>query len=221
MENTIDINKILHILKKYIWLLVLLPLMIFLASLVITFVFIKPQYEASSQILVNQEKAQDPIQQQQNVQGTLQQVNTYAEIVNSPRILEKVSKKLKGSYSVANLKNKVEVQSSAQSQVITVNVKADNKGEAEKIANKLINVYKKEMPEIMDINNVSILSDASNTAKKVSPNVPMNLLLGFLIGLILALLFIFIKELTDTRIKDEQDIEDHLKLPVLGSIKRF
>ncbi len=221
MENTIDISKILHILRKYIWLLVLLPLMFFLASLVITFVFIKPQYEASSQILVNQEKAQDPIQQQQNVQGTLQQVNTYAEIVNSPRILDKVSKKLKGSYSVANLKSKVEVQSSAQSQVITVNVKADNKGEAEKIANKLINVYKKEMPEIMDINNVSILSDASNTAKKVSPNVPMNLILGFLIGLILALLFIFIKELTDTRIKDEQDIEDHLKLPVLGSIKRF
>lgn len=221
MENTIDLSKILHILKKYIWLLILSPLILLALSVFITFVLIKPQYEATTQILVNQEKAQDPIQQQQNVQGTLQQVNTYAEIVNSPRILEKVAKNLNNKYSVSSLKNKVEVQSSAQSQVITVNVSAYSKSEAEKIANELIKVYKKEMPEIMDINNVSILSKADGTAKQVSPNIPMNLFLGFILGLILALLFIFMKELTDTRIKDEQDIEDHLKLPVLGSIKRF
>ncbi|MCO4329157.1 Wzz/FepE/Etk N-terminal domain-containing protein [Staphylococcus hyicus] len=221
MENTIDLSKTLHILKKYIWLLILSPLILLALSVIITFMLIKPQYEATTQILVNQEKAQDPIQQQQNVQGTLQQVNTYAEIVNSPRILEKVAKNLNNKYSVSSLKSKVEVQSSAQSQVITVNVHADSKSEAEKIANELIKVYKKEMPEIMDINNVSILSKADGTAKQVSPNIPMNLFLGFILGLILALLFIFMKELTDTRIKDEQDIEDHLKLPVLGSIKRF
>lgn len=221
MENTVDLSKIILNLKKYIWLIIILPILLLTISAVISFFLISPKYEATTQILVNQEKAQDPIQQQQNVQGTLQQVNTYAEIVNSPRILEKVAKNLNNKYSVSSLKNNVEVQSSAQSQVITVNVHADSKSEAEKIANELIKVYKKEMPEIMDINNVSILSKADGTAKQVSPNIPMNLFLGFILGLILALLFIFIKELTDTRIKDEQDIEDHLKLPVLGSIKRF
>ncbi|MCO4331571.1 Wzz/FepE/Etk N-terminal domain-containing protein [Staphylococcus hyicus] len=221
MENTVDLSKIILNLKKYIWLIIILPILLLTISAVISFFLISPKFEATTQILVNQEKAQDPIQQQQNVQGTLQQVNTYAEIVNSPRILEKVAKNLNNKYSVSSLKNNVEVQSSAQSQVITVNVHADSKSEAEKIANELIKVYKKEMPEIMDINNVSILSKADGTAKQVSPNIPMNLFLGFILGLILALLFIFIKELTDTRIKDEQDIEDHLKLPVLGSIKRF
>ncbi|PTJ72574.1 capsule biosynthesis protein CapA [Staphylococcus hyicus] len=221
MENTVDLSKIILNLKKYIWLIIILPILLLTISAVISFFLIAPKFEATTQLLVNQEKAQDPIQQQQNVQGTLQQVNTYAEIVNSPRILEKVAKNLNNKYSVSSLKSKVEVQSSAQSQVITVNVHAYSKSEAEKIANELIKVYKKEMPEIMDINNVSILSKADGTAKQVSPNIPMNLFLGFILGLILALLFIFIKELTDTRIKDEQDIEDHLKLPVLGSIKRF
>ena len=218
MENTIDIGRFVQALKKYIWLLILLPIIFLIISSIITFFIIMPKYEASTQILVNQAQSQNPVEQQQNVQNTLQQVNTYAEIVTSPRILEKVQKNLN---DISNLKNKVEVQSSAQSQVITINVHANSKNEAEKIANEVTNVYQKEMPEIMDIDNVSILSKANGTAKKVSPNIPLNLFLGLFLGLIIALLYIFIKELTDTRIKDEQDIEDHLKLPVLGTIKRF
>ncbi|RIM15101.1 YveK family protein [Staphylococcus chromogenes] len=218
MENTIDIGRFVLALKKYIWLLILLPIIFLIISSIITFFIIMPKYEASTQILVNQTQSQNPVEQQQNVQNTLQQVNTYAEIVTSPRILEKVQKNLN---DIGNLKNKVEVQSSAQSQVITINVHANSKKEAEKIANEVTNVYQNEMPEIMDIDNVSILSKANGTAKKVSPNIPLNLFLGLFLGLIIALLYIFIKELTDTRIKDEQDIEDHLKLPVLGTIKRF
>ncbi|MGV3031906.1 YveK family protein [Staphylococcus chromogenes] len=218
MENTIDIGRFVQALKKYIWLLILLPIIFLIISSIITFFIIMPKYEASTQILVNQTQSQNPVEQQQNVQNTLQQVNTYAEIVTSPRILEKVQKNLN---DIGNLKNKVEVQSSAQSQVITINVHANSKKEAEKIANEVTNVYQNEMPEIMDIDNVSILSKANGTAKKVSPNIPLNLFLGLFLGLIIALLYIFIKELTDTRIKDEQDIEDHLKLPVLGTIKRF
>lgn len=218
MENTIDIGRFVQALKKYIWLLILLPIIFLIISSIITFFIIMPKYEASTQILVNQAQSQNPVEQQQNVQNTLQQVNTYAEIVTSPRILEKVQKNLN---DISNLKNKVEVQSSAQSQVITINVHANSKNEAEKIANEVTNVYQKEMPEIMDIDNVSILSKANGTAKKVSPNIALNLFLGLFLGLIIALLYIFIKELTDTRIKDEQDIEDHLKLPVLGTIKRF
>lgn len=218
MENTIDIGRFVQALKKYIWLLILLPIIFLIISSIITFFIIMPKYEASTQILVNQTQGETPVEQQQNVQNTLQQVNTYAEIVTSPRILEKVQTNLN---DIGNLKNKVEVQSSAQSQVITINVHANSKKEAEKIANEVTNVYQNEMPEIMDIDNVSILSKANGTAKKVSPNIPLNLFLGLFLGLIIALLYIFIKELTDTRIKDEQDIEDHLKLPVLGTIKRF
>lgn len=218
MENTIDIGRFVQALKKYIWLLILLPIIFLIISSIITFFIIMPKYEASTQILVNQTQGETPVEQQQNVQNTLQQVNTYAEIVTSPRILEKVQTNLN---DIGNLKNKVEVQSSAQSQVITINVHANSKKEAEKIANEVTNVYQNEMPEIMDIDNVSILSKANGTAKKVSPNIPLNLFLGLFLGLIIALLYIFIKELTDTRIKDEQDIEDYLKLPVLGTIKRF
>lgn len=220
MDSTLDLSRLLHILKKNLWLLIGLPLLFLIISAIVTFFIMTPKYQATTQILVNPKQTNDNMLQQ-NVQGTLQQVNTYAEIVTSPRILDKTAKKLDHRYKSSELAGKVNVESSAESQVIKVHVVDVKKGESEKIANAIAKVYRDEMPDIMNVDNVTILSHADNTAQQVSPKTMLNLVVALFLGLILALLFIFIKELTDTRIKDEQDIEDHLKLPVLGSIKRF
>lgn len=220
MDSTLDLSKLLHILKKNLWVLIGLPILFLVISAIITFLLMTPKYKATTQILVNPKQTNDNMLQQ-NVQGTLQQVNTYAEIVTSPRILDKSAKKLDKKYTAEELEEKVNVESSAESQVIKVHVTDKDKGESEKIANTIAKEYRDEMPDIMNVDNVTILSDADNTAEKVSPKSVLNLVVALFLGLIIALLYIFIKELTDTRIKDEQDIEDHLKLPVLGTIKRF
>ncbi|MDT0698784.1 YveK family protein [Staphylococcus chromogenes] len=220
MDSTLDLSKLLHILKKNLWVLIGLPILFLVISAIITFLLMTPKYQATTQILVNPKQTNDNMLQQ-NVQGTLQQVNTYAEIVTSPRILDKSAKKLDKKYTAEELEEKVTVESSAESQVIKVHVTDKDKRESEKIANTIAKEYRDEMPDIMNVDNVTILSDADNTAEKVSPKSVLNLVVALFLGLIIALLYIFIKELTDTRIKDEQDIEDHLKLPVLGTIKRF
>lgn len=220
MDSTLDLSKLLHILKKNLWVLIGLPILFLVISAIITFLLMTSKYQATTQILVNPKQTNDNMLQQ-NVQGTLQQVNTYAEIVTSPRILDKSAKKLDKKYTTEELEEKVNVESSAESQVIKVHVTDKDKGESEKIANTIAKEYRDEMPDIMNVDNVTILSDADNTAEKVSPKSVLNLVVALFLGLIIALLYIFIKELTDTRIKDEQDIEDHLKLPVLGTIKRF
>lgn len=220
MDSTLDLSKLLHILKKNLWVLIGLSILFLVISAIITFLLMTPKYQATTQILVNPKQTNDNMLQQ-NVQGTLQQVNTYAEIVTSPRILDKSAKKLDKKYTAEELEEKVTVESSAESQVIKVHVTDKDKGESEKIANTIAKEYRDEMPDIMNVDNVTILSDADNTAEKVSPKSVLNLVVALFLGLIIALLYIFIKELTDTRIKDEQDIEDHLKLPVLGTIKRF
>lgn len=42
-----------------------------------------------------------------------------------------------------------------------------------------------------------------------------------LLGLVVALIYIFFKVIFDKRIKDEEDVEKELGLPVLGSIQKF
>ncbi len=60
------------------------------------------KYTASTQILVNMKKSSSDLAFQ-NVQSSLQSVNTYTEIIKSPRILDKVSREFDGQYSTAEL----------------------------------------------------------------------------------------------------------------------
>ena len=219
MENTIEFSRIIQIIKKNLWLLILLPIIFLLLSVVLTFFVLKPQYQASTQVLVNQKKETKNVAVQE-VQGNIQLVNTYAEILKSPRILDKVSKEY-NKYSSEKLNKMVNVKTQANSQILNINVTDYNKKKSEDIANKVANVFKDDMPHIMNVDNVSILSTANGTAEKVSPKTSVNLIIGLFVGLVLAIFIIALKEMLDKRIKSEEDVERELNIPVLGSIPKL
>lgn len=220
MEGTIDIRQLLKIIKKHLLLLIILPILFIILAAVLTFFVMSPKYEASTQILVNQNENNYDTNPQ-SVQNNLQLVNTYSEIVKSPRILDEVTKKLKNKYDYDELNQMVNVTNQAESQIINISVVNISRDDAERIANTIAEVYRDEMPNIMNIDNVSILSQATDNVKQIAPKTLVNLVIGFILGLIIALLVIFIKEMLDQRIKTEEDVEEHLNLPVLGKIEKY
>lgn len=220
MENTIDLSKLLEILRKNVKLIIILPVAMLLVSTIVTLFFLDSRYQASTQVLVNQ-KESDSQMMAQEVQSNIQLVNTYSEIVKSPRILEKVSKELNEKYTSTELTEMLTVSNQADSQLLNINVESKSKKNAETIANKIAKVFSDEVPDIMNVDNVSILSTANNTAVQVAPKTMINMIMGAIIGLVIALLIIFIKELFDKRIKSEEDVENELDIPVLGSIQKF
>lgn len=190
-------------------------------SAIFTSLFVTPKYAASTQILVNQKQIENNVVNPNNVQNSLQSVNTYAEIIKSPRILERVSKELDYKYDVKELSSFVKVTNQSNSQIINVSIVTENAKVSAKIANKVAKVFAKEVPDIMDVDNVSVLSKASDTENKVAPNITNNMLLTGLAALGLTLLIIYLKHILDRRIKTEQDVLDELQLPVLGVIQKF
>lgn len=220
MESTLDLTKILRILKNNLKLLIILPLICLLISAIVTLFFLDEEYQATTQVLVNQ-KESDSQMMAQEVQSNIQLVNTYSEIVKSPRILDKVSKELNRKYSTSELSSMLTVTNQAESQLLNIDVVSKSGKDSEKIANKLAEVFRDEVPDIMNVDNVSILSTADDTTKQVAPKTMVNLVMGIVIGLIIALIIIFIKEIFDKRIKSETDVENELEIPVLGSIQKF
>uniref|UniRef100_UPI0015D6786F capsule biosynthesis protein CapA n=1 Tax=Staphylococcus haemolyticus TaxID=1283 RepID=UPI0015D6786F len=156
----------------------------------------------------------------QEVQSNIQLVNTYSEILKSPRIIEDVAKK-NSKYSAEDIKDMLTVTTQAESQILNVNVKNGSKKDAEKVANDIANVFSDKMPEIMNVDNVSVLSKANGTATKVSPNLLLNLAIGLILGIIIAMLIVVLKELFDRRIRTEEDVKRELDIPVLGSIQKL
>lgn len=220
MKEKFDLVKLLNILKKNIKLLLILPAICLVVSAALTFFVMPDKYTDSTQILVNMKKSSSDLAFQ-NVQSSLQSVNTYTEIIKSPRILDKVSREFDGQYSTAELNSFLKVTNQTNSQIITVSVTTGNKSESDKIVNKISKVFAHDMPKIMSVDNVTILSSAHDNAVKVSPIVSVNLVISIIVGIVLAILIIFLKELLDKRIKTEEDVESQLGLPILGSIQKF
>lgn len=220
MEETIDLSKLFSILKKNMKYLIIIPIVFLVLSMVVTFLFITPKYSSSTQVLVNQKETDSQMMSQQ-VQSDLQLVNTYSEIIKSPRILDKVSKNLKGKYSSNEILGMLTVSNQAESQILNIAVENESREAADKVANEIANVFSKDVSKIMNVDNVSILSKADHNGNKVSPQPLINAVVGVFLGLIVALIIIFFKEILDKRIKTEEDVKELLDLPVLGTIQDF
>ena len=70
-------------------------------------------------------------------------------------------------------------------------------------------------------NNITIIDRAEVPGGRFSPNLSSNLAMGMLLGLILGVLLAFVLEFLDDTLKTPEDIEQRLKLAVLGIIPRL
>lgn len=118
-------------------------------------------------------------------------------------------KQLQGAISVTNQQN---------SQVFALNVESDDPQKSAAIANTVAQVFKQKIRRIMSINNVTIVSEATPVKQKSFPKTSIVLLAGAVVGLLVGLGYAFIRELTDTTIKDDEFLTNELRLTNLGHI---
>ena len=123
------------------------------------------------------------------------------------------------SYSVSpsELSSAVSVTTTTSSQVFSLSATAETPEKAQAIANAVAKEFKKQIPSIMDVNNVTIVAEASKGTKSF-PKVNMITAVGVVAGLVISLLIIIIKDLSDTSVRDDSFMEKELGLVNLGEV---
>jgi capsular polysaccharide biosynthesis protein len=194
-----------------------------LISGIVSFFFITPIYQTSTQILVNQKIQGEKNIQYSEVQTNLQLTNTYKEIIKSPVILDQVKKNLKLNISTGALNKMVNVENQKDSQIIAITVQDKDAKLARDIANTTAEVFKSEIAKIMSIDNVTILSKAEVTEGQspIKPNKMLNVAIAFVVGLMASVGLVFLLNYLDNTLKKEEDIERLLGVPVLGVVSRM
>ncbi|MFA9558183.1 YveK family protein [Evansella sp. AB-rgal1] len=213
MKEMNSFKEILLAMKKRLWLIIIMAIGAGAVSGFYTNYYVTPVYQTSSQFLVSNsgegQTAYDPGQLNTNIQL----ISTYNEIIRSPRILDIVSEEL-GTYVSAG---QITVSNNRNSQVVHVTAFDSDPGRAITIANTTVEVFQQEVPKLLQVDNVNILSVATN-AFKVSPSLITNVSIAVALGLILGVGITLLFEFFDNTIKSEESIEELLDLPLLGVV---
>src|SRR5699024_12099835 len=145
-----------------------------------------PIYEANTNLLANQTDEQQPENAQIDsgtIKTKVELINTYNVIIKSKAILDEVAQELGLNDSEENLEDKIEVSSEEDSQVVTVTVKDPDAQQATSIANKTVKVFQDRLPDLMNVDNVNILSAAETEVDQspVEPRPKLNIAITILL----------------------------------------
>ena len=222
MEETLNLEDILDVIKRNLLMISIMTLLFGCIAAFGTLFLVTPKYEANTQILVSQSQQSEVIESQE-IQASLQLVNTYRDIIKSPTVLDDVIQNLNLQETTSSVSGKIEVTNQDQSQVLTVTVTDESAQVAEDIANEVAVVFQDKVVEVMSVDNVSVLAtaDVGDNPSPVSPQPIINIAIGLILGLLVGLGIAFLRAFLDKRLQTEEDIEKYLELPVIGTVAKF
>ncbi|WP_411843759.1 YveK family protein [Salinicoccus sp. HZC-1] len=223
MEETLNLEDILDVIKRNLIMIISLTLLFGALAAFATAFLMTPQYEAKTQILVSQAQESDAAVNNQNIQASLQLINTYRDIIKSPTVLDDVVANLDLEQTTSALSNQIAVSNQDQSQVVTVTVTDEVAENGEIIANEVATVFQEKVADVMSVDNVSILApaDIGENPSPVSPQPLINIAIGLILGALLGLGIAFLRAFLDKRVTTEEEMQKYLDLPVLGTVAKF
>lgn len=223
-QNTIEID--VFQLFKTLWQRKLMILLVALVTSAGAFAYstfiVKPEYTSTTRIyVVNRNQGDKPGLTNQDLQAGTYLVKDYREIILSQDALEKVATNLKLDMPAKTLASKVQVAVPADTRIVSISVKDKQPEEASRIANSLREVAAEKIVAVTRVSDVTTLEEARQATTPSSPNVRRNSLFGFLGGAVVTVIAVLLIELLDTRVKRPEDVEDVLKIPLLGLVPDF
>ncbi len=216
--NEIDLREIFQIIRKYLILIIITPIIFAAIGAAVSIYLIEPVYESSTTLIVREDKAAEEAISISDVNLSKSLVYTYAEMAKSYTVLDNTAKTL--NIDKLNSDN-ITVSPVKDTQILKVAVQNTDPVLARDIADTLVEEFTMEIQRITKTNNVAVVDYARLPLEPVKPNIVMNTAIAGILGLMVILLIVFLKEYFDNTAKTEKDIENLLGLPILGAVPNF
>ena len=214
----IDLKELFDFVKNKLGLLITITVGICLLGCVYGLLIQKPMYKSYTTIILS---GSDNQITQSELTLNKNLVDTYAEIVKSRRVLEQVIDELELDMTYEKLASKINVSAVNNTEIIKITVTDTNPIEAKNIANVTANFFSKEVVKLYKMNNVNVLDEANESNNPYNINIVKQIIIYFFIGLIIGAGILFIIFYFDRTIKSAEQVEQKIKLPILGSVEEF
>ncbi len=219
----IDLKRLLEMAIARIRLIIFIVFIFTVSAFLISKFVMTPLYTASATLYVNNSKAS--ISQTisiNDIDTGRELVALYSEFIESDTVLEQVAATVSNETDLAFTSDDIRGMLTSggvnETSLMQINVTTSSPEISQIIANAVVDIAPDRITEFMDGSSVRVVDYAKLPEAPSSPNIKKNTAMGFLLGAVISLGLVFLMELMDTRIKNEEDLKKLTEYPVIGII---
>ena len=220
-----ELRDYIRILRKG-WVMILLLALVGVGGASAFSILQTPKFSATSKVFVSTQSGGTASELVQGSSFTVQRVKTYSVLVGTPIVLLPVIGTLSLGITADELAKKITASASLDTSIIDIMVTDTNPVRAADTANAISqsltvvvqNIETPAAPNAVSPVKLTRAQEATVPSVPVSPNAPLNIALGALLGLALGVGVAVLREVLDTRIRNEHDVEQITDAPILGGI---
>lgn len=217
----LTIKDILGILRKWIALLIVVPIIVFIIAAAYSYGYSDDIYTASTSlyVLVRYEDSTGTTRYDTTTSNYF--TSDYKELFNRSPVVTTIEETL-GIESLKKLVS-IDISSITNTRLVEINVSGEDPELCATVANMASSIFKEYIVEFMqvDSDSVSIPQQAQVPTVPSGPARLRNMALAYLVALVLCVGIVLMVEMLNTKIKDSNQIETGLGLPVLGNIMDY
>ena len=220
-----ELSDYIRILRKS-WILIVVLALVGVAGAAAFSLAQTPQYSATSKVFVSTQSGGTVSELAQGNAFTVQRVTTYSDLATTPIVLLPVIAELELDTNEGSLARSISVAAPTNTSIIEIAVSDNDPVMAADIANSVAESLTKvvdriETPATVDATSavkLTLVQQATVSASPVSPNVPVNIALGLLVGIAAGVGLAVLRQVLDTRIRNERDVELVTDAAIIGGI---
>ena len=226
MKEEINLIKIFEIVLKLWWVVLIFALIGVLVAFSISSFFMTPLYTSNAKVYVSGSQKPESVGVNINDINLSQRlVGTYIEILTGNSFLEEVALDYNAqkndnelAITAGYIKSNLDMRSANETEILKIQYEDTSPQKAQKVLELLLKNAPEEISRVINGCEIKIIDHPDVPVASSYPNVEQNTFIGFFLGIVLGVVVIFLKELFDTRIKEEEDLKKAYGIAVLGMI---
>lgn len=215
----IDLSDLLFILKKYFILIISITILFGIAGKLYSKKCIVQQFQAQAQILVNIPLTHsDYINMYDATLMNQTEINTYAVVLKSGDMLDKIIKNLNLKKSKSELSNEITVASVKTTEVLEIKVVDKSAQTAKAIAEELLKYAPLQITRVIKTGSVEVIAQPEVVKAPVASYKRYLVPIAAFGGFVLSFLGALFAELLNPKFKNTEEVKKLLGMDIIGVI---